>query len=600
MTEHQRDPMLLIASAEELPVEQRVWGTGGWLPPEQREALDWLTLSRLLGWGVTLARQTSSNLDASFYGGNRWVVLACDPDRLSEELIGLLASRLVAESILVVARAQTVEGAFTRLAGAARCAERVAGISLHWTGPGAGHHWDCRKMVEARALKLSEDTMTWATLDGAPLIVARQVGRGVVVTLAFHPSEARDSEGVATALLKHLLMYGAGAPVAWLDWEGSLVLRMDDPGGAQNVHSRSWYYPKLGEAEWAALGDDLRRRKARLSIGYVGGWVDDGDYMRGVLQVAGSAPRRVPGQVHPSPLVRYVDQAGHAPGTLHDYEAEIRGIQRLRAAELGDVELHGYTHMHPDSNSWAKAADRYETEGWYRELGKTAQAVIAARPPDQHPLALGISALHRYFDVQPTTLICPGDQWTDDVLERALELGLHLVSSYYLALRDGERFCWTTHVCAPYLDKPDPAWFDAGLPVVGYFHDREPALEGVRWISKWLDGWRNAGAQRIIDFRELAAAVSRRLRLEESNGGLRLRVTNVGGPQLLRPLPILIHLPKGRLPPRVSVSLDGNDLSLKVHQLSRSLGRLILPSLQGSPNPKTEIAPRPLHLDVAD
>jgi hypothetical protein len=32
-----------------------------------------------------------------------------------------------------------------------------------------------------------------------------------------------------------------------------------------------------------------------------------------------------------------------------------------------------------------------------------------------------------------------------------------LVSSYYLALCDGERFCWTQYVCAPYLDKSDAA-----------------------------------------------------------------------------------------------------------------------------------------------
>ena len=44
------DPMLVVASAEELPAGRRVWGTGGWLPPEQREALDWLTFAE--GYGA--------------------------------------------------------------------------------------------------------------------------------------------------------------------------------------------------------------------------------------------------------------------------------------------------------------------------------------------------------------------------------------------------------------------------------------------------------------------------------------------------------------------------------------------------------------------
>ena len=155
--------------------------------------------------------------------------------------------------------------------------------------------------------------------------------------------------------------------------------------------------------------------------------------------------------------------------------------------------------MHPDTEAWAKAPDRYATApatSWYRELGQAAQATIAARPPEHHPLALGIAAFQQFFAVHPTTLICPGDQWTLDVPERALDLGLQMVGSYYLAIRDGDRFCWTQHVCAPYLDKPDAAWFDAGLPVVGYFHDYELALEGVPWMSRWLDQWQVAGAKK--------------------------------------------------------------------------------------------------------
>ena len=97
-------------------------------------------------------------------------------------------------------------------------------------------------------------------------------------------------------------------------------------------------------------------RNGRISVGYVSGWVDSGDVTRGRVKVAGRVPRRVPGQVYPSPLVQYQDLTGYAPGTLYDYEAEFRGIQALRAAGLGDVELHGHTHMHPDSASWVTSA----------------------------------------------------------------------------------------------------------------------------------------------------------------------------------------------------------------------------------------------------
>jgi hypothetical protein len=577
MTETLPDPVLVIASPAERPPDHRVWGTGGWLPPEQREALDWVCLVRLLGWGATVAGSQDRSRWPGPSDGGRWLILACDPDSLGEEGTRYLRDCLEVSPLLVVARAGEADGPFAKLAGAARRPAELAGRSLLWTGPGPQRHWRCPRPLGAAPLGLSGGASAWATADGEPLVAARRVGRGAVASLGFHPSQARDADGAATALLSHLLVWGAGAPVAWFDWEGSLVLRMDDPGGAQNVHLRSWSYPKIGEAGWTAIAGELRRRDARLSIGYVAGWADDGDPSRGELLVDGRAVPRVPGRVHPSPRVRY-RTAREKGATLHDYEAEFRGIQALRAAGLAEVELHGYTHVHPDRLAWSRAPDRYDSVSWYRELGPGAEAATRGTPPGQHPLALGERAVRHQFDTRPTTLICPGDQWTNEALERGLDLGLSLVSSYYLALRDRDRWCWTTHVCAPYLDEPDAAWFRAGLPVVGYFHDREPALEGAVWLSTCLDRWTAAGARRMLDFRELASAVGRRLRLDECRGGLRLTALGAGAPPLVRPLPVLLRLPDRRPPARLSAGLDDDEMSLAVEPVGEWLGRVCLPS----------------------
>jgi hypothetical protein len=424
---------------------------------------------------------------------------------------------------------------------------------------------------------MSRETAAWVTIEDEPLVAARRVGHGIVVSLGFQPSQARDADGAVTALLRHLLVWGPEAPVAWFDWEGSMVLRMDDPGGAQNVHFRGWSYPKLGEAEWAAIARDLRHREARLSIGYVAGWTDDGDPSRGELLVCGRAVPRVPGRVHPSPLVRYRARS-ERDATLHDYEAEFRGIQALRAAGLADVEMHGYTHLRPDSLAWSRAPDRYESVSWYRELGPAGAAAISGVLPEEHPLALSVRAFRRYFDVRPTTLICPGDQWTNGALERGLDLGLSLVSSYYLALRDRDCWCWATHVCAPYLTEPDAAWFRAGLPVVGYFHDREPALEGTGWMSACLDRWTAAGARRVLDFRELASAIGRRIWLDKYHGELRLRVIGADAPPLVRPLPVMFRLPNCQAPAQLPASLDDKEVSLAVNPVGERLGRVSLPS----------------------
>jgi hypothetical protein len=239
--------------------------------------------------------------------------------------------------------------------------------------------------------------------------------------------------------------------------------------------------------------------------------------------------------------------------------------------------------MHPDHAAWSAAPDRYETVAWYRELGAAAAPSIAARPPAEHPLARGMAALERHFGVRPTTLIPPGDQWTNEALIHALDLRLQLVSSYYLAVRDGDRLWWGQHVCAPYLDEPRPEWVDAGLPVIGYYHDRDLALEGVEWMSRALDRWATAGARRFLDLRELAAAIGRRLALEDRDGQPALTVTAEGAAALVRPVGVLVRVPGGRSLASLPVRLGGTDLTLPVEPLDGETGRVELPPLAGVP-----------------
>jgi hypothetical protein len=65
---------------------------------------------------------------------------------------------------------------------------------------------------------------------------------------------------------------------------------------------------------------------------------------------------------------------------------------------------------------------------------------------------------------------------------------------------------WTAGVGSPYLDQPDRRWADSGLPVVGYWHDRDMALEGPRWVPDRLSAWRDSGIRRLVAFADLAAA----------------------------------------------------------------------------------------------
>jgi len=583
------DPVLLIVSASEHPRASRVWGSGGWLPPQSREALDWLTLCRCLGWGVEVADQSSAA--AQLTPQRRWVVLALSSETHDEALLSAIETWVRETGGTLIVPLLPGDGPRTateRLAGAALRPHRFDGATLvlH-LGHQPPRPCTLRKPVAVFGLEPQPGAHVLASIDSVEIATSRPLGAGLVVALGFHPSEARDMDGAITDLLRRLMISQSVHPVVWIDLEGVVALRMDDPGAAQNVYLDSWNYPELDAAAWNGLARELLLRQARLSVCYCSGWVDDGDARRGRLRVDGVAVERVRGRVHPSPRVHYEDLIGHSPGTVQDYAGEYRGIQALRAARLGDVELHGYTHQHPDSQAWAVAADRYSGIGWFRELG----ASTASRATGAHPIRLGTAALVEHFGVRPTTLVCPGDVWTNGDLGVALDCGLLAVSSYYFAIRHDDRFCWSTHLCAPYLNKPDSRWFDSGLPVVGYFHDREPALEGARWLGTLLDAWTEVGAKRFVDLRELNSAISRRVRVNTNRDStITVLIKERDAPPLIRPLHMRVRGIGGRVPEAVQVSRGGAVELLPVQRDPSGVGRFVVePLTQGDPEAALDV-----------
>jgi hypothetical protein len=567
-------PVVILADPGELRPERRLWGTGGWQEPKARTALDWLTLVALLGWDATVC-EPAVVADRSLPESTRWIIVACPGDAVTPPVAAALAAHLRRSPALVVACATAPGLPLADLAGTARDPEGLSSRDLVWCGPGARRSWRLRAGLGASSLVLLPGAEVWARLEGAPVIVACRRDRGIVATLGLDASAARDRAGAVTALLKRLLVEGAVGPVAWLDLAGTLVLRMDDPGASQNLHLRSWRYTQLDRRSWARIGGVLARRQARLSVGYVAAWVDDGDPSRGTLELAGRPVARSPGAVHPSAEVRHVTAAG----TVNDYAGQYRILRALSARGRVGIELHGYTHLHPARDQWARAADRYEAVRWYREFGEDGAGFLAALPAERHPLALGVAAVRERFGAAPTTVIFPGEAFTGASLLRALNLGLLLVGSYYLALRRAGRFCWVQHVCAPYLDQADAAWLDAELPVVGSFHDRDVALAGTDWLAGHLDRWAAAGVLRLIDYRELAAALGRPLALEAgAAGGLVLRLDDRGAPALVRPLPIRLRSPERRLSTSLTVTTAGGTMTLPVTPTGPWEGLVQLPA----------------------
>ena len=199
--------------------------------------------------------------------------------------------------------------------------------------------------------------------------------------------------------------------------------------------------------------------------------------------------------------------------------------------------------MHPDRASWEKATDKYENKIWYREFARSSISFINSQPKDEHPLHLGIKAFVENFQSLPSTLICPGEAFTNDVLERAMQAGLKLVSSYYLGMRIGRQLCWNQHVLSPYFDLAASHWFDSELPVVGYFHDFDISAHGLNWFTSNLDAWELAGAKYLIDFRELTHILSYTIGVSTNEEQCQLNLFSDSSLPFFKPVRIGIHIP---------------------------------------------------------
>ncbi len=469
----------------------------------------WVSLCRWLGWDVSVETQ---GLGDALGGHPSHLIIDRDPGQLGDDEIGVLGEALDSGELLAIAPAADRGDAFAGLSGAVAAGRRQAAGSPRWGGPGTGRSWSGWLHLEAAVLELSDGTVPWAFAGGTPLAVARSYGEGALVSLSASAAEIRDAGPAGSGVLRHLLIHGTRRALAWIDLEGTVVLRMDDPGSAANIHLRSWAHPELGGDEWAELASELTSRNARMSACCVPGWIDDGDAGRGELRVDGEAVERVGGAVHASPGVVYRG----ADGTVHDYVDEFRGLLSFRAAGAGELEQHGYTHVGPDREAWAGADDRYESVSWYRELEHIGPQVEAFGPAD--PIAAGGRILTELLGELPSTLTCPGQACSPHAAELAVAAGFELVATEALALRDGEGLVWDPYVVCAGVDYPDPNLLESGIPVQAVLHDRDIALERPSWLGRWLDAWAQAGARRFVDFRELAGLLGVRVGLAADGG----------------------------------------------------------------------------------
>jgi hypothetical protein len=582
------DTALLLTTEDQLPERAPVWGTGGWLPPEQREALDWLTLLRFMGWEVAVTYPAEFDSVARSGRKVKWLVIAMPPDQLPPEVRISVRKWLEREAILLIAHAGTAADGLAAAMGIRSIAEHARGQELEWKGTHHNWRWRCRNEVCLGTLQCEETPELSVTLDGQTIIRGKRTGPGMMVFMGFHPGEARDQDAVLTSVLRHVLLHGSPAPATALCWQGMLALRMDDPGSAELVHHDIYAdCRKLDSRGWSQVGQVLADHKARLTVGYVPGWVDDGNADASELWVQGQPVCRKAGSVHPSPLVLYRRQVTDDITVVYDYQAEHAALLGLQEQGVVELAAHGFTHMDPRLQAWLHAADAHTHPKWYREFSPDAMRFLQDIPESMRPLSRSLDWIQLHFCHRPRVVIFPGEVFTTESVAAALNLDLQLVSSYYLALRHDRHFCWVQHVCAPYLDRADPAWFDAGLPVVACFHDWDISREGIDWLGRCLEQWTRAGATALIDLDDVVGRLGLRLSLDLDQERPRLTVhgTLPWNPEI--PVEVELHFPGKPLPTELDIVTDGCSRRVQVLPAEAGTGRAVLqlapPSTKHSP-----------------
>ena len=101
--------IILTSFAEKMNLES-VLGTGGWMPPEEREALDWMTLIALMGWKVQL--QDPQNFQFSDIDNQqiKWIILTGEPDAIDSNIWEQLLFITKTKKILLITGAGKKNG----------------------------------------------------------------------------------------------------------------------------------------------------------------------------------------------------------------------------------------------------------------------------------------------------------------------------------------------------------------------------------------------------------------------------------------------------------------------------------------------------------
>ena len=163
----------------------------------------------------------------------------CDPRALADCWWGQIRLLGWGDSGADGSRVEVANGLGTVLAHPGR-GRSVRGRTLEWVGPGERRAWELPVVVAARGVA---GDAVWATLEGAPIVARRQLRGLPAIVCGLDPADVPAAPELGAIL--RLALLASRPAAAWLDLDGIVALRMDDPGASASVHLDPWNYEKL-------------------------------------------------------------------------------------------------------------------------------------------------------------------------------------------------------------------------------------------------------------------------------------------------------------------------------------------------------------------
>jgi hypothetical protein len=366
----------------------------------------------------------------------------------------------------------------------------------------------------ARRVRALRGTRVERTAEGAPRELVSRFGRAMNYYFDVAGRGYLDGYGAAPPAVREAIRTNSGYGMVSASLSGVAVLRMDDAlfNGSSFQQDRRWpggLYARMDEAAWERVRAVLARHGARMSLGVVTGYLDDGDPKRGTLYRRGRVvDGRRCGTVYDSREMRYVDRHGPRPGRRYDYESEYRGVLGGVREGVLDAEVHGWFHVSPDLADWCTAADRETNLEWLMELAPR-RGRPATADDQRRVLAEGSRRVAEWFGAGPSTLIPPAHGVDEQSELVARDGGLQAVDGPFLSLLRPDRVIQNGKIKTFWAhwggDGVTASPLKAGYPFAIGLHDRELVRRGAAWFDAFLARWRAEGVSRFITLRELVA-----------------------------------------------------------------------------------------------